>query len=955
MVIDRSAARDGGFTLLETVVSVFVISVVMTAMTTFFVRAVSLTSYQGGLQVAAQLGATAISKVRGMNSARLTAGRDTTSSGQQWATASTDARYAKVKPHLAGMLMASDNTAAPGVGGTAPLSTTAQTVRVNGVDYEQNFYLGSCWQPKAGGACTATPAAGDIPFLRVVVGITWQATLCPASRCGHAVSTLVSSQVNEPLFDTSGPPKLTNPGDQTGPVDSLVDLQIVVTDGSAPLLWTYTGLPTGLTGNSAGRVTGPLSGSPGTFPVVVTVKDAANRTASVSFNWVVTPLPYPQMVLRDSPWAYHRLEEDPSTAATSVAADTSPNNRPGTYYGTTNGPSMRWNFDEGAGTAVADRSGAANPGAMGAGATWTAAGRSGSAMSFNGSANGWVDAKAPAVDTAKSFTVSAWVNVASVGATTVNTAVSQSGNVGTAFYLQEHFGRWKFQMTQQDVAISPGETTASLAPAAANNWTHLTGVFDKAAGTMKLYVDGVLQATTAHTVTWSATKPTQVGHARYNNVRVDFFNGRIDEVRTYRRALSAAEVATVATEPAELYWPFEEGSGTTTADLAGADDTGTLGTATTWAGVGNGRFGNAVTFNGNAANGYVQNSRALIRTDQSFTVAAWVYLTAANGYRTAVAQGGTNVSAFYLQRHNNGRWVLNMPEADTTVNHVQNFAYSIAPAALNTWVHLVAKFDAPAQQLSLWVDGALQQSAAHTTAHTWNATGPVNVGRGYYAGWSDAWAGSIDEVQLYQRALTAGEIRALAEVPNMTADLPGALQGTQAASTSTAFAGSSNGYTNAAMTNPNAFTVECWFKVSGTIGGVLIGFNDNPYGITTPTIDEPVLYLDSGGRLSYGLSPATSTVLRSGIAYNDAAWHHVAATLGTNGRRLYVDGQLVASGPAAGPQSYTGYWRWGGLQLGPSWPHRPTNAFLVGTLDEVAIYDKQLTDQQILGHYQGNV
>lgn len=97
----------------------------------------------------------------------------------------------------------------------------------------------------------------------------------------------------------------------------------------------------------------------------------------------------------------------------------------------------------------------------------------------------------------------------------------------------------------------------------------------------------------------------------------------------------------------------------------------------------------------------------------------------------------------------------------------------------------------------------------------------------------------------------------------MTADLPGALKGTQADSTATAFAGSSNGYPNATMTDPNAFTVECRFKVSGSVGGVLMGFNVNPYGITTPTVDQPVLYLDSGGRLSLGLSPTSSTVLRS--------------------------------------------------------------------------------------------
>jgi prepilin-type N-terminal cleavage/methylation domain-containing protein len=960
-VPDRSPTRagDSGFTLLETMVSVFVVGVVMTSLTMFFVRSVALTSYRGELQSATELAATASSKVRSMNGAKLTTGRDQTSVQQQWTTASTDVKYAKAAPYLSGMVAVWDTLAAFGTGAAAPLPTTPQAVRVNGVDFQQNLFVGACWQPAPGGSCTATQGAGGVPFFRVVVLIAWSSRLCPSNGCSYVTSTMVSSQAGEPLFNsnaTAKPPKITNPGDQIGLLDSAATLQLIATGGAPALTWSYSGLPAGLTGNPAtGQITGTLTVA-GTFSVVVTVKDAFGLTGTAAFTWTVTPPPdYAQAVLDDAPWAYHRLEEAPSAAATSAAADASPNNHPGTYDGTTDGPSLRWSFDETSGTAVPDRSGAANAGSKGAGATWTTLGRLGNALSFDGTANAYVDGTDPAVDTSASFTVSAWVTVTSVASSSVYTAVSQPGALGTAFSLQEYNGRWRFTMTQQDAAASPGESVSSTGPAVANTWTHLTGVYNSATNQMTLYVNGVSQGSVAHTVQWNATQPVQVGRARYDNVNSEFLSGKIDEVRIHRRALPAAEVVILAAEPAGLYWPFEEGTGSTTLDLAGGDDNGSMGSTATWAGPGNGRFGNGAKFANNATTGYVKSNGPVIRTDQSFTVSAWVYLTAAsnNGWRTAVSQCGVHVCAFYLQRNaDNGKWTLNMPEADVTAGHVRNFAYSLAPVTPDRWTHLVAKFDQPAQQLSLWVDGVMQQSAAHTAAHTWHANGPVQVGRGYFDGWVDAWNGSIDDVQLFQRALSADEIRSLADAPDMTAQLPGALGGAHAGSTAVAFAGSSNGYTNASVTNPTTFTLECWFKVAGTDGGVLMGFNPDGSGIVTPTSNQPVMYVDSGGRLAFGVSPGSSTVLRSATSVTDATWHHAAASLGAAGRKLYLDGQLVATGPSAGAQSYSGYWRWGGLQLGTSWPNRPANPYLIGTLDEVAIYTTQLTDAKVLKHYQ---
>jgi hypothetical protein len=122
----------------------------------------------------------------------------------------------------------------------------------------------------------------------------------------------------------------------------------------------------------------------------------------------------------------------------------------------------------------------------------------------------------------------------------------------------------------------------------------------------------------------------------------------------------------------------------------------------------------------------------------------------------------------------------------------------------------------------------------------------------------------------------------------------------------------------------------------------------------TTTADR-VIYLDSGGQLTFGVAPGgTRTTIRSTGTYKDGAWHHVAASLGAAGMKLYVDGTLVAGNAAVTTAlTATGYWRWGAVYLN-GWSNRPTNDYLLGTLDEVAVYPSQLTDTKIAQHFGAN-
>ena len=89
---------------------------------------------------------------------------------------------------------------------------------------------------------------------------------------------------------TSNTVTVTNPGSQAGTVGTAASLQIAATDSASGQTLTYsaTGLPAGLSVNSA---TGLISGTPATaadYSVTVTATDTTGATGSASFTWDIS-------------------------------------------------------------------------------------------------------------------------------------------------------------------------------------------------------------------------------------------------------------------------------------------------------------------------------------------------------------------------------------------------------------------------------------------------------------------------------------------------------------------------------------------------------------------------------------------------------------------------------------------------------------------------------------------
>src|SRR6266480_1413813 len=192
-------------------------------------------------------------------------------------------------------------------------------------------------------------------------------------------------------------------------------------------------------------------------------------------------------------------------------------------------------------------------------------------------------------------------------------------------------------------------------------------------------------------------------------------------------------------------YSFNEGSGTTVADVSGNNNTGTLSGAT-WTTAG--RYGNALVFNGTNASVTVPNAASLGLTT-GMTLEAWVYPTATpTGWRAVIDK---NVDGYYLMASSDQG---NRPAVGGAWPPGNRILLGPSGLAVSTWTHLAATFDGATMRL--YVNGVQVASQAQTTPLR-TTTGTLQIGADSYAG--ENFAGRVDEVRIYNRALTTAEIQ----------------------------------------------------------------------------------------------------------------------------------------------------------------------------------------------------
>jgi hypothetical protein len=226
------------------------------------------------------------------------------------------------------------------------------------------------------------------------------------------------------------------------------------------------------------------------------------------------------------------------------------------------------------------------------------------------------------------------------------------------------------------------------------------------------------------------------------------------------------------------WWKLNEGTGFTAGDSTTSRNSLTLSSTMTWttgpfADLGFDPNDKALEFNSTLD--LASTADHVVATNKSFTVMAMVELADPNATFAAASQDGEYSSGFELGYRAGGAscpeaagtsgycWAFWMLTADSDTSGSIVMAGAPIEPAVAEWVHLTGVYDATAQQITVYAcplsSGApIAGSSAHTS--TWNAVGPLQVGRGLYQGDEvDFWAGSVDDVRVFQEIVPVTTIR----------------------------------------------------------------------------------------------------------------------------------------------------------------------------------------------------
>jgi hypothetical protein len=201
-------------------------------------------------------------------------------------------------------------------------------------------------------------------------------------------------------------------------------------------------------------------------------------------------------------------------------------------------------------------------------------------------------------------------------------------------------------------------------------------------------------------------------------------------------------------------WAFDEASGTAAKDLSGRGNGGTVSGAKRVAG----RYGKALSFDGVNDLVTVADSASLDLTT-AMTIEAWVQPSKLTGSWRTVAVKEQPSQLSYALYAGNGNNNGNRPSG-----HVNTGGDVALPgtASLGTgrWTHLASTWDGTT--IRLYVDGK-EVSSARVTGTATTSGKPLRIGGNQV--WSEWFSGLIDEVRVYNRALTAAEVASDRDTP----------------------------------------------------------------------------------------------------------------------------------------------------------------------------------------------
>ncbi len=297
----------------------------------------------------------------------------------------------------------------------------------------------------------------------------------------------------------------------------------------------------------------------------------------------------------------------------------------------------------------------------------------------------------------------------------------------------------------------------------AATWYHVVAL--QSASGMQLYVDSSLVASNAFTgQTGSTVIATAFGAAGSSSFSA-YMYGALDDMRTYNRALSAAEIQTIHAcngHDGIVYglvgrWLMDEcepgfaAGGAVVKDLSGSGNTGTKygSPALVTAGLNHGNFALQLGYTGGTPQYVDVTGISVIGGTQ--TIMSWV-----QGYTNSPVYPGETQFLFDTQ---SGRLVCAFWRPGPNIGFFDGAWHDLGNAGIWSGArhHVAFVFDADASLCTAYVDAVALGTAAYTAK---NIDGATSIGAGD-DGVANIAETALDDVRIYSRALSAAEISAI--------------------------------------------------------------------------------------------------------------------------------------------------------------------------------------------------
>ncbi len=636
--------------------------------------------------------------------------------------------------------------------------------------------------------------------------------------------------------------------------------------------------------------------------------------------------------------------------------------------------------------------------------TTTSAGRIGQALFFD-AVNDYIrnDQGIFGIGAGSDFSFSVWVKPVSI--------ISNSGfwrdntsSSGNSFNILQGTRRPWVRWNSSEILVPSSGYSVPL-----NKWTHLVYVV-KSGSWVGVYADGELK----HSATHSAVTPAfTVFNYGYQSSATEIVSGLHDDVRFYNRALSQEEITRlyqigattkIATSPNTNpnlnlglvgYWTFDgkKLTSTTATDDSGQGNNGTLTSMPTPPVTIPGRLGQALSFDG--VNDLVSISAPLgSATSTADSSCAWAKTVVGNGASQPIwaQNSGSNQVRFGVTTANK----VFVSHLDQVTNY--GIIANTATITNGVWTHLCYVFNG--SSVTPYQNGvALSSTGTSFNTNTVNRIGSDTNG---------SWQGSLDDVRIYNHALSQEEITRLYQIgattkiavtpksnPTLQTGLVGhwTFDGKDLQQNATDSSGQGNtgyltsftstttipgrlgqalsfdgvddyvsaGTMGTLSSNFNTATISAWVKLNRTTIQVLAGTLNTTTGNAFYRI---ALNFDitSGsndvGEIQVFVRSQSDNQLIGGITINtgisDGKWHHLVATHDKpNGLiAIYIDG--VAKTVSYTSQSTGTTWvAWQHpLLLGALNNSGTAQNFWNGSLDDVRIYNRALSQEEITRLYQ---